>query len=101
MSAALALLDYYWHKNWNFELEVGAQWTRSDQSGIRSTDTELFLTLGVRYDFDIDTTVKRSDGKPGCGTPGATALCRYAPASSERTSCASPLSNCLATPQAP
>jgi len=41
------------------EFEVGAQWTSSVQSGIRSKDTELLATIGLRYDFYSDTTTSR------------------------------------------
>jgi tetratricopeptide (TPR) repeat protein len=86
------LIDYYWTKNWNLELEVGAQWTSTVQSGIRSNDTELLVTAGLRYDFYRDDAT-RADDKPRCGSPVASALCRYG-TSPDRSSCAPPPSGC-------
>jgi tetratricopeptide (TPR) repeat protein len=83
------LIDYYLTKNWNLELEVGAQWTSTVQSGIKSNDTELLVTAGLRYDFYRDARV---DDKPRCGTPN-TALCRYA-TGSDGSNCASPPPGC-------
>jgi tetratricopeptide (TPR) repeat protein len=89
------LVDYYWNKTLNLELEVGAQWTRSDQAGVRNTDTELFLTLGLRYDFYADDTVKPSSDKSRCATPPpvAAALCRYG-TGADRNNCATPPAGC-------
>jgi tetratricopeptide (TPR) repeat protein len=89
------LIDYYPNKNLNLEFEIGAQWTRSDQAGVRSTNTELFLTLGLRYDFYADDTTRHSGDKSRCGgtpAPVAAALCRYGTAS-ERNNCATPPSS--------
>jgi hypothetical protein len=87
------LIDYYWTKNWNFELEVGAQWTSTVQSGIRSNDTELLVTAGLRYDFYGQDRAARADGKPRCGTPAQTALCRYG-TTPDTNNCASPPPGC-------
>jgi len=70
------LVDYYWTKDLSLEFEVGAQWTSSVQSGIRSKDTELLATIGLRYDFYTDTTTKPDD-KNKLLSPAAAALCRY------------------------
>jgi hypothetical protein len=56
------LLNYYWTKDLSLELEVGTQWTRRDQLGVRETTTDLFLTAGIRYDF-------YADGKTKCAWP--------------------------------
>jgi hypothetical protein len=89
------LIDYYWTKNWNLEFEIGAQWTNTVQSGIKTTDTELLATVGLRYDFYRDDSTKVVDDKPRCGTPApvATALCRYG-TNLDRSSCASPPPGC-------
>jgi hypothetical protein len=71
------LVDYYWTKNLSFEAEVGVQWTNTTQLGVRSRDTELLATIGVRYDFYTDSTPKPVDEKSKFGTPAAAALCRY------------------------
>jgi hypothetical protein len=61
------LLNYYWTRDLNFELEVGAQWSQLTQNGVRETNTDLFFTAGVRYDF-------YADGRTSCANP--TAGCR-------------------------
>ena len=73
------LVDYYWTKHLSLEAEVGVQWTSTTQSGIRSCDTEVMATVGVRYDFysDSGTSTKPDDGKSKFGAPAAAALCRY------------------------
>jgi len=73
------LADYYWTKDLSFEAEVGVQWTSTTQTGIRSRDTEVMATVGVRYDFysDTSTSAKSDDGKSKFGAPAAAALCRY------------------------
>ena len=71
------LVDYYWTKDLSFEAEVGVQWTSTTQAGIRSRDTEVMATVGVRYDFYTDTVAKPEDSKSKFGTPAAAALCRY------------------------
>ncbi len=52
------LADYYWTKDLSFEAEVGVQWTSTTQAGIRSRDTEVMATVGVRYDFYSDTSTQ-------------------------------------------
>ncbi len=82
------LVDYYWTKDLSFEAEVGVQWTSTTQFGVRSRDTELMATIGVRYDFYSDTTTKADDPKSKFGAPAAAALCRYS-ARPDGNSCAS------------
>jgi tetratricopeptide (TPR) repeat protein len=60
------LFNYYWTKDFSLELEAGAKWTRHEQAGARSENTELFVTAGFRYDF-------YADGKPRC--PAGTTSC--------------------------
>jgi hypothetical protein len=75
------LIDYYWTRDLNLELEVGAQWTSSVQSGIKTTDTELLATIGLRYSFHVDssTGTTSADDRQKLVTPAAAALCRYSP----------------------
>ena len=86
------LVDYYWTKDLNLEFEVGAQWTNTVQNGIKSHDTELLATVGLRYSFYPDTSAKGADDKSKCGTPAATALCRYS--TRPDGNCASPPPGC-------
>jgi tetratricopeptide (TPR) repeat protein len=83
------LVDYYWTKDLSLEIEVGAQWTSSMQSGIKSKDTELLATIGLRYDFYSDTSTKGADDKNKLLTPAAAALCRYS-ARPDNGSCTQP-----------
>jgi hypothetical protein len=83
------LADYYWTKDLSFEAEVGVQWTSSTQAGIRSRDTEVMATIGVRYDFYSDSSTKPDDVKSKFGAPAAAALCRYS-AHPESGNCAAP-----------
>ena len=73
------LVDYYWTKELNFEAEVGVQWTDSTLAGIRTRDTEVMATIGVRYDFYAysSASTKPDDPKSKFGAPAAAALCRY------------------------
>jgi Autotransporter beta-domain len=84
------LADYYWTKDLSFEAEVGVQWTSTTQTGIRSRDTEVMATVGVRYDFYTDTNTKPDDSKSKFGSPAAAALCRYS-ARPDSGTCASSL----------
>jgi tetratricopeptide (TPR) repeat protein len=62
------LLNYAVMKDLNLELEVGAKWTtRQEAMGVKSNDTDFFVTAGFRYDF-------YADGKGKCPSP--TAQCR-------------------------
>jgi tetratricopeptide (TPR) repeat protein len=51
------LFNYYVTRDWSLELEAGAQWTDSTQNGIQETTTDLFFTVGYRYDFYADGQV--------------------------------------------
>ena len=81
------LADYYWTKDLSFEAEIGVQWTSTTQSGVRSCDTELMATIGLRYDFYSDSSNKAGDPKSKFGIPANAALCRYS-AHPDGSSCA-------------
>lgn len=49
------LIDYFWQKDFNIELEVGERWTWHNQATARTTENEFFITAGFRYDFYADT----------------------------------------------
>jgi outer membrane lipoprotein YfiO len=70
-----AQIDYKWSPNLTFEAEVGAQWTYGVQPGLKTRDTELFVTLGFRYSFDLDGSKGFGFSKPR--SPAAAAICRY------------------------
>lgn len=70
------LIDYNWDSNLTFEAEVGTQWTRSVQPGVKTSDFELFGMLGFRYHFDIEGGTKTAD-RNKLQTPAAAAICRY------------------------
>ncbi len=69
------LVDYNWNPNLTFEAEIGTQWTRSVQPGVKTIDTELFATIGFRYNFDLDGTKVFDHSMPA--SPAAAAICRY------------------------
>lgn len=69
------LVDYNWNPNLTFEAEIGTQWTRSVQPGVKTRDTELFATIGFRYNFDLDGTKVFDRSKPA--SPATAAICRY------------------------
>ncbi len=48
------LFNYYVTRDMSLELEVGAEWTASKVNGIEENTTDLFFTLGYRYDFYAD-----------------------------------------------
>ncbi len=50
------LFDYYITHDMSLELEVGARWTDTQEKGVNETNTDLFLTVGYRYDFYADGT---------------------------------------------
>jgi hypothetical protein len=83
------LIDYYWTRDLNFELEVGAQWTSSVQSGIKTNDIELLATIGVRYSFHTETSTNAAGDRRKSVTPAAAALCRYS-ARPDGSDCVSP-----------
>ena len=83
------LVDYYWTASLSFEFEIGAQWTSSMQSGIKTNDTELLATVGLRYSFHADNSTNVPDDKRTLVTPAAAALCRYS-ARPDGSNCVSP-----------
>ena len=49
------LVNYSWSKDMNLEIEGGARWTdTTTANAVNETSTELFLTVGYRYDFYAD-----------------------------------------------
>jgi hypothetical protein len=48
------LFDYYITHDLSLELEVGARWTDMKEKGVEETNTDVFFTVGYRYDFDAD-----------------------------------------------
>jgi hypothetical protein len=84
------LIDYYWSQQLSFEAEIGWQQTWGEQAGVRQNNADLFLTFGVRWDFDANT---RPADKRDCATPVAAALCRYSK-NAQEGSCASPPPGC-------
>ena len=65
------LLDYYFTKDLSLELEAGARWTQSTENSVRETSTDLFFTVGYRYDFYADGTLdsKARAAPYGAGAP--------------------------------
>ncbi len=68
------LIDYRVTDNLSFEAEIGTQFTSGVQGGIKTRDTELFATIGLRYSFGVGTT---PSGQKNGSTPASAALCRY------------------------
>jgi hypothetical protein len=50
-------LDYQWTRDWNLELEGGAKIARKLQAGTQDDQSEVFVTLGYRYDFNAEGAV--------------------------------------------
>ena len=50
-------LDYQWSRNLGIELESGAKYTERLQSGTRDNETEYYVTVGYRYDFNAEGPV--------------------------------------------
>ena len=48
------LFDYYITHDWSLELEAGARWTDTEEKGVGETTTDVFFTVGYRYDFYAD-----------------------------------------------
>ncbi len=48
------LFNYYVTRDMSFELEVGAEWSNNTQNSIEENSTDLFFTIGYRYDFYAD-----------------------------------------------
>ncbi len=60
------LISYFVRKDLNLEIEVGDRMTWRSQGTTQTTENELLVTAGVRYDFYADTNT--------CLTPSA--FCR-------------------------
>jgi hypothetical protein len=88
------LVEYYWTRDLNLELEIGAQWTSAVQAGVKTWDTELLATVGLRYSIhaDSNTGANAADDKKRVFTPAAAALCRYSSARPDGGNCAPPSS---------
>ncbi|HEY2527865.1 MAG TPA: hypothetical protein VGJ20_07935 [Xanthobacteraceae bacterium] len=69
------LVDYNYTPNLTFEADVGAQWTYALQPGLKTSDVELFTTIGFRYSFDVDGSKPFNFATPK--SPAAAAICRY------------------------
>lgn len=69
------LIDYNILPNLQLEAEIGTQWTYGLQPGTRTTDVELFGTIGFRYLFDFDGSKMFDRSRPA--SPVAAAVCRY------------------------
>ncbi len=52
------LVNYYWTRDFSFEVELGTKWTQREQAGATERETELFVTAGFRYDFYADDKTK-------------------------------------------
>ena len=48
------LFNYFLTRDWSLELEAGATWSRQNENGIEEDSTDLFFTIGYRYDFYAD-----------------------------------------------
>jgi hypothetical protein len=82
-------LNYNWSPNLTFETEVGTQFIYAVQPTLTTRDTEIFVTAGFRYRFDL-LGDPQGGGLSTLRSPIAAAICRY----TARTdgSCASPKS---------
>ena len=69
------LIDYNLYPNLTLEAEVGTQFTYGIEPGLKTHDTELFATIGFRYNFDLDGSKVFDRSKPA--SPAAAAICRY------------------------
>jgi len=63
------LLNYYWTKDINLELEVGSKWTWLDQLGVKEKTTNLFVTAGIRYDFQVEGKPTTPADRIKCALP--------------------------------
>ncbi len=50
------LIDYFWQKDVNFEVEVGNRWTWRTQGTMQTNESEFLVTAGIRWDFYADET---------------------------------------------
>jgi hypothetical protein len=48
------LVDYFWTRDINLELEVGSRFGWRTEDLVETRDTEIFITAGIRYDFHAD-----------------------------------------------
>lgn len=48
------LIDYALTRDWHFETEIGTNWTHRLSGSSTEDNTELFFTMGYRYDFYAD-----------------------------------------------
>lgn len=53
-------LDYQWSRTTGLELESGAKYTQKLQAGTRDDQTEYFVTLGYRYDFNAEGEIVKA-----------------------------------------
>ncbi|MEQ1578880.1 MAG: hypothetical protein ABL894_14685 [Hyphomicrobium sp.] len=51
------LFNYYVQRDLSLELEVGARWTDLNENSVQETSTDLFFTIGYRYDFYADGSI--------------------------------------------
>ena len=54
------LFDYYLTRDFSLELEIGARWTNTMERGVEETSTDVFFTVGYRYDFYADGSAAAS-----------------------------------------
>ena len=57
------LVDYAITKDWHFETEIGATWSERHMGAVEEQTTDLFFTVGYRYDF-------YADARGSCSLPG-------------------------------
>ena len=86
------LIDYYWTPQLSFEFEGGVERTWGEQFGFKDDNVNVFMTLGLRYDFYTDDS-SRAEDKRKCATPVAAALCRYSNGIANGN-CAAPPTGC-------
>jgi hypothetical protein len=48
------LIDYFLRKDLNLEIEIGERLTWRSQGTTRTSENELLITAGIRYDFYVD-----------------------------------------------
>jgi hypothetical protein len=65
------LFNYYLNRDLSLELEAGARWTDATEKSVQETTTDVFFTIGYRYDFYADGTIPSpSRSAPyGAGAP--------------------------------
>jgi hypothetical protein len=55
------LLNYAIAKNLNFEVEGGTKWQWTTQGTANAKEFEYYFTVGLRYDFNIDDVLHKTD----------------------------------------